>query len=291
MVTHKFDTVYPLSFGPSGQNNPPGDKINHNPSQGRTLIRSQRYRKTQNRFQPSEMSLYSWIFPSANISFFHSPHTVELKSIKPESSVESKISFADVCKSSIPLSSQLNPVLFNGHLQTAWTVVSKRDIPIHYKRKVFESENETYHGQFSVDFVVTPCWSTIESQLAGNYSVDDGLPPRTVYFTNEEFLNLPSDDTTPMLIVLHGLSGGSYEDYVRDSLAPMVTVSRGWEACVVNGRGCANTKITSEYLYNARSTWDVRQTIRLLRKLFPNRPLFGIGFSIGANILAKVCTI
>lgn len=60
------------------------------------------------------------------------------------------------------------------------------------------------------------------------------------------------------------------------------------KACVVNSRGCAGSKITTPILYNARATWDVRQAVKWLRKTFPNRPLFGIGFSLGANILTNV---
>lgn len=32
----------------------------------------------------------------------------------------------------------------------------------------------------------------------------------------------------------------------------------------------------------------MRQVIRWLRKTFPNRPLFAIGYSLGANILVNV---
>ncbi|TQS31831.1 hypothetical protein Golomagni_07875, partial [Golovinomyces magnicellulatus] len=48
-------------------------------------------------------------------------------------------------------------------------------------------------------------------------------------------------------------------------------------------------KITSGLLYNARATWDIRQTVKWLRKTFPNRPLFGLGFSLGANMLTNYC--
>lgn len=95
-----------------------------------------------------------------------------------------------------------------------------------------------------------------------------------------------------MLVALHGLSGGSHELYLRHVIAPLVKSGGdgdgGWEACVVNSRGCANSKITTGVLYNARATWDVRQAVGWLRKTFPNRPLFGIGFSLGANILTNV---
>jgi len=62
----------------------------------------------------------------------------------------------------------------------------------------------------------------------------------------------------------------------------------GWEACVVNSRGCAMSSVTTDVLYNARATWDVRQTVKWLRMTFPNRPLFGVGYSLGANIMVNV---
>ncbi len=119
---------------------------------------------------------------------------------------------------------------------------------------------------------------------------DDSLPIRTTYFSDEEFDSIGSLDSRPMLVALHGLSGGSYEIYLKHVLAPLIagTGHQPWEACVINSRGCAMHKITSSILYNARATWDCRQTIAWLRKTFPNRPLFGIGFSLGANILTNV---
>jgi hypothetical protein len=124
---------------------------------------------------------------------------------------------------------------------------------------------------------------------ARKYTLPSGLPERTSFFSEDQFAVLPSDDTKPMLVVLHGLSGGSHELYLRHVLAPLVA-DKSWEACVVNSRGCAQTKVTSHVLYNARATWDVRQSVKWLRKMFPNRPLFGIGFSQGANILTNVRT-
>lgn len=72
----------------------------------------------------------------------------------------------------------------------------------------------------------------------------------------------------------------------RYVLSPLIG-DGGWEACVINSRGCAGHKITTGILFNARATWDIRQMVPYLRKMFPNRPLFGIGFSLGANILTN----
>ncbi|KAL8802893.1 MAG: hypothetical protein Q9182_003509 [Xanthomendoza sp. 2 TL-2023] len=101
----------------------------------------------------------------------------------------------------------------------------------------------------------------------------------------DELKTLGADDDKPMLVTLHGLSGGSHEVYLRHVLEPLF--KDGWEACVVNARGCAQSKITSDFLFNARATWDVRQVVKWLREVFPRRPLFGMGFSLGANILVN----
>ena len=203
--------------------------------------------------------------------YWHSPKSLPLKTKDFRTT-----SFADLCKSLSP-ACRLNPFLFNGHLQTIWTVLTKQSVPIYYKRRTFENEDPVYTGQFSVDFVTAP----------NNTEHVPGLPPRTTYYTEQEFQDVGSLDTKPMLVMLHGLSGGSHELYLRHVLAPLVG-DGGWEACVVISRGCCGTKITTSVLYNARATWDVKQVVEWLRKTFPNRPLFGMGFSLGANILTNV---
>lgn len=216
------------------------------------------------------------LFGYARTSFHHhsSPLRLPTKSTNTE---EQSQNLRDFCKQVTPVC-RLNPLLFNGHLQTFWTAVKSQEIPVYYKRHVFSAEEAAFAGTFAVDFTVDPYEGT-----------DESLPPRTTYYNDEEFEEIGSMDTKPMLVTLHGLSGGSHEIYLRAVLRPIVDA--GWEACVVNSRGCANSKITTGVLYNARATWDVRQVVKWLRKTFPNRPLFGIGFSLGANILVNVSRV
>ncbi|KAF2016751.1 medium-chain fatty acid ethyl ester synthase/esteras-like protein 1 [Aaosphaeria arxii CBS 175.79] len=211
----------------------------------------------------------TWLAGYAKTSFTHSkdPITLRLKS-------GGKQSFSQFVEDVIP-PCRLNPALFNGHLQTMWTAIKDAGPPVHYKRNVFQSTHSLYAGQFAVDFVVPP----------SDYEPDTTLPERTTYYSKEDFDNISSDDDKPMLICLHGLSGGSHEVYLRQVVAPITAA--GWEACVVNSRGCALSKITTPQLFNARTTWDLRQTVEFLRSAFPNRPLYGIGFSLGANILTN----
>ncbi|KAF2199977.1 medium-chain fatty acid ethyl ester synthase/esteras-like protein 1 [Delitschia confertaspora ATCC 74209] len=208
----------------------------------------------------------SWIAGHAKTSYTHHPSPIKLTTKSG-----SQISLSDLAQEAIP-PCRLNPLLFNGHLQTMWTAVKDAGPPIHYKRRVFQSDHEVYKGQFAVDFV------------AHEESPDDSnLPERTTYYSEERFSSIASEDSKPMLVCLHGLTGGSHEVYLRQVVAPLTAV--GWESCVVNARGCAMSDITSSEMFNARATWDVRQIVKWLRKTFPNRPLYGVGFSLGANIL------
>lgn len=213
----------------------------------------------------------SWIAGHATTAFYHDREPVGLKTKDGKD-----INFANFCESTTS-PCRLNPLLFNGHLQTIYTAAKDQDIPIVYRRKVFESDDHHYPGSFAVDFV---------AETSGAH--DSTLPPRTTLFTDQEFGDLGSHDTKPMIIALHGLSGGSHELYLRHVLAPLVSKTGGWEACVLNARGCAMSKITTGVLFNARATWDLRQLAKWLREKFPKRPLFAVGFSLGANILTTV---
>ncbi|KAG5933145.1 hypothetical protein E4U53_001078 [Claviceps sorghi] len=207
----------------------------------------------------------------AKIAFTHAPapRTLQEKDGKQTDVLKIAEAATPPCR--------LNPLLFNGHLQTMWTATKPPGPQLYYRRRIFEADHKTYRGTFAVDFAVEPY-----------EGVDETLPRRTTYYSDEEFAGIASDDSKPMLVVLHGLSGGSHEIYLRHTVAPLLG-DGGWEVCVVNSRGCARSKITSGVLYNARATWDLRQTVKWLKNTFPNRPLFGLGFSLGANMLTNYC--
>ncbi|KAL5121533.1 hypothetical protein ACEQ8H_000605 [Pleosporales sp. CAS-2024a] len=215
----------------------------------------------------------SWILGHAKTFYtcHPSPNYLTTKS-------NTKTTLVQIANDSIP-PCRLNPLLFNGHLQTMYTARPDPGPPVYYKRKIFDSNHSVYPGTFAVDFVVS-------KEDGEGAQPDRSLPVRTTHFSAPEWdAILGSADTRPMIVALHGLSGGSHEVYLRETLAPLT--ASGWAACVVNGRGCALSKITTPQLFNARATWDVRQTIRWLRKAFPNQPLYAVGFSLGANILTN----
>ncbi|GAO19775.1 hypothetical protein UVI_02044210 [Ustilaginoidea virens] len=177
----------------------------------------------------------------AKIEFTHAPTP---RAIREKSGNETDL--LKIVEAATP-PCHLNPLLFNGHLQTIWTATKPHGPPVYYLRKIFDADHKPYQGTFAVDFAVPP----FEDH-------DETLPRRTRYFSDQEFASIGSDDSKPMLVVLHGLSGGSHEVYLRHTIAPLLG-DGGWEVCVVNSRGCARSKVTSGFLYNARATWDIRQ--------------------------------
>lgn len=205
-------------------------------------------------------------------SFIHSASTVLLRTNSGP-----KIPLAEFIPPLVPAYTG-SPLLFNGHLQTAYSTVKWLDpFPINYARKHFI--NPADGGHFAVDFVV-------EEEVTASKD----LPPRTRHMTDAEAAAVDEgakDDSTPMVIVLHGLTGGSHELYLRAMIHPVIAPDVGFTACVINARGCAMSEITSEQLFNAKFTDDMRLLVNHLRKVYPKRPLFAVGFSLGANILTN----
>ncbi|KAI9029738.1 Alpha/Beta hydrolase protein [Phycomyces nitens] len=147
------------------------------------------------------------------------------------------------------------PYLFNGHLQTAYASyyngsTSKQDVV--YEREILPLPDD---GQIALD------WAPIK----------------------------PTDmsDKTPILICLHGLTGGSYEAYIK-SVLEITRAPFNYRGVVINSRGCAGSNITTPQLYSGAYTEDARNAIKHIQKsLAPGTPMIGIGFSLGSNILVK----
>ncbi|KAJ3097812.1 hypothetical protein HDU97_004548 [Phlyctochytrium planicorne] len=90
---------------------------------------------------------------------------------------------------------------------------------------------------------------------------------------------------TPIVVILHGLTGGSHESYVQEIVKEII--SKGLRAVVCNFRGCAETELKSTQLYSGAYTDDIRYATAFLKRKLPEVPLIGVGFSLGANIMTK----
>ncbi|SCU95880.1 LAMI_0F04214g1_1 [Lachancea mirantina] len=175
-----------------------------------------------------------------------------------------------------------NPVLCSGHLQTIYAALrSFEEIDqVYYKRLVVKYCDG---GEGTADFAV----DAFEDDAGYVPSTQrNALLPQYAFFTPEESKAFTSQDDKPLLIVLHGLTGGSHESYVR-GLVNRIRNCYGFEACVLNSRGCCESSITTPQLYNGMWTDDVREFVKQMRQRFPNRKFYLVGFSLGGSIAAN----
>ncbi|KAI9276516.1 Alpha/Beta hydrolase protein [Sporodiniella umbellata] len=103
-----------------------------------------------------------------------------------------------------------------------------------------------------------------------------------------DWTNPVTQEQVPTLVVLHGLTGGSHESYIRSLLQVLICPPFQYRAVVLNSRGCANSEIKTPQMYNGAYTGDLRLAlVHIQKKLGVEVPLVGIGFSLGSNILVK----
>ncbi|XP_010543285.1 PREDICTED: embryogenesis-associated protein EMB8-like [Tarenaya hassleriana] len=153
------------------------------------------------------------------------------------------------------------PWLSSPHIQTCFLNFFGRPPVFNYRRQIFRTSDG---GTIALDW------------LTSSDVVDDA--PRK---HNE----IRKDDTTPIAVVVPGLSSDSSAAYLKH-LAYSVAKA-GWNVVVSNHRGLGGVSVTSDIFYNAGWTEDIRVIVDYLHHEYPMAPLFTIGTSVGANILVK----
>jgi predicted alpha/beta-fold hydrolase len=88
----------------------------------------------------------------------------------------------------------------------------------------------------------------------------------------------------PVLLLLHGLTGGSHEPYMR-SLAS--TAQRSFRVVCLNMRGAASSPLLTARAFSAEVNADVLCAVEAVASACPGTPIVACGFSLGANILFR----
>ncbi|XP_058201798.1 embryogenesis-associated protein EMB8 isoform X1 [Rhododendron vialii] len=92
-------------------------------------------------------------------------------------------------------------------------------------------------------------------------------------------------ESSPVLILLPGLTGGSDDTYVRHMLVR--ARNNGWRVVVFNSRGCGGSPVTTPQFYSASFLEDLCEVVAHVAARYPNANLYAVGWSLGANILVR----
>lgn len=187
---------------------------------------------------------------------------------------------------------EVNPLLFTGYLQTLYLGGAdfSKSFNVYYGRETVKFSDE---GICTADWVMRN-WPEKYATDHSKFKTDEQqthpedwprLHPRT-RFLNETEKEAVHNSEKPLVVVLHGLAGGSHEPIIRSLTEKLSKTSDGkFDVVVLNCRGCARSKITTRKLFYAVFTSDIREFIAREKARHPTRKIYAVGFSFGATML------
>jgi len=112
------------------------------------------------------------------------------------------------------------------------------------------------------------------------YTLDDGD------FLDCYWHKKPKNSKTPIVILFHGLAGSYKSPYIQGAMRELS--KNGFASVVMHFRGCSGTENKLPRSYHSGDTKDALSWINTLHKEYPNSKLFGVGYSLGGNMLLKL---
>jgi predicted alpha/beta-fold hydrolase len=95
-----------------------------------------------------------------------------------------------------------------------------------------------------------------------------------------------STPTTPIAILFHGLAGSYKSPYIQGVMKEFKKA--GINSVLMHFRSCSGTINNLPRSYHSGETGDALFFIRLLKKRYPDAKLYGVGYSLGGNMLLKL---
>lgn len=91
--------------------------------------------------------------------------------------------------------------------------------------------------------------------------------------------------TTPLIILLHGLTGSSQSGYIKGLQRALL--QQGFRSAALNFRGCSGEYNRLARCYHSGETEDIHFLYQTLRQREPTTSMAVVGFSLGGNVLLK----
>lgn len=131
-----------------------------------------------------------------------------------------------------------------------------------------------------------PHLPTLWAALARRHP-DVTLHPERLELADGDFLELRwcGSESGPLVVLLHGLEGSFRSKYAA-ALARLIEQA-GWGAVVMQFRGCSGEPNRLDRSYHSGDTADLQAVLAHLRRRFPHRQFFAVGYSLGGNVLLK----
>ena len=95
-----------------------------------------------------------------------------------------------------------------------------------------------------------------------------------------------SDENTPIVILFHGLAGSYKSPYIQGTMQKLS--QNGFNSVLMHFRGCSGEPNRLARSYHSGETGDAKAFLLHLKQKFPHAMLFGVGYSIGGNMLLKL---
>lgn len=89
-----------------------------------------------------------------------------------------------------------------------------------------------------------------------------------------------------VVVLFHGLEGSVESHYIQDMVAGFVGLPL--QVVVMHFRGCWQGPNRQHRAYHSGETSDAQAFTAHLQTLYPNLPLYAVGFSLGGNMLLKL---
>lgn len=152
--------------------------------------------------------------------------------------------------------------------------------------------------KFNPSYIRNPHYQTIVGSEAlrlkfvGSYprsfqvSRERVLTPDGDFFDVDYTANCNANDSTPIVLILHGLESNSQGPLVTKMTTAFL--SKGFCCCLVSFRSCSGEDNLTPGAYHLGYTRDINHLVRtVITKKFPNKHIYLSGFSLGANVVLK----
>lgn len=95
-----------------------------------------------------------------------------------------------------------------------------------------------------------------------------------------------ADANTPIVILFHGLTGSFKSPYIQGLMSELAKAN--FHSVLMHFRGCSGEINKLPRSYHSGETGDALEFISSLKIKYPNKELYGVGYSLGGNMLLKL---